>query len=111
MQGSRQTEKSAPHSKASAKKLAWSKTLPDQIRELGIAFATQTAPITAEQLARTFSRARTNRVADHLLETRTTLGQARRMDDGQYLAEWQNPCMNIPEAEKTDAGFTISKKN
>jgi len=42
----------------------------------------RTAPV--KELARTFTRARTDRVAD-LLETLAALGQARRMDDGRYL--------------------------
>ena len=61
----------------STKKQLWPKTLPDQVRELRIALAAQTAPVTAEQLVRT------DRVAD-LLETLAALGQARRMDDGRY---------------------------
>jgi len=67
------------------KKQPWPKTLPDQVRELRAALSAATGPVTAEQLARTFSRARTDRVAD-LLETLAALGQARKMDDGRYLA-------------------------
>jgi len=69
---------------ASTKKQPWPKTLPDQVRELRAALAAASAPVTAEQLARTFTRARTDRVAD-LLETLAALGQARQMDDGRYL--------------------------
>ena len=38
-----------------------------------------------DELARPFTRARTDRVAD-LLETLAALGQARRMDDGRHSA-------------------------
>ena len=65
------------------KKQPWPKTLPDQVRELRTALSTASGPVTAEELARTFTRARTDRVAD-LLETLAALGQARRMDDGRY---------------------------
>jgi len=70
---------------ASTKKQPWPKTLPDQVRELRAALATAPTPVTAEELARTFTRARTDRVAD-LLETLAALGQARQMDDGRYSA-------------------------
>jgi len=53
------------------------------VRELRTALAAAPAPVTAEELARTFSRARTDRVTE-LLETLATLGQARQLDDGRY---------------------------
>jgi len=81
--GSQKTEVGGQ--KASAKKPAWPKTLPDQVRELRAALAAASSPVTAEELARTFARARTDRVAD-LLETLAALGQARKMDDGRYSA-------------------------
>ncbi|MEA2068416.1 MAG: class I SAM-dependent DNA methyltransferase, partial [Verrucomicrobiota bacterium] len=68
---------------AAGRKTAWPKALPDQVRALRAALAAQMAPITAEELARTFSRARTDRVAD-LLETLAALGQARLLGDGRY---------------------------
>ncbi len=64
------------------KKQPWPKALPDQVRLLRTALAAP-APVTAEELARTFTRARTDRVAE-LLETLAALGQARKMDDGRY---------------------------
>ena len=67
------------------KKQPWPKTLPDQVQALRAALAAQPSPATAEQLARTFSRAQTKRVAD-LLETLATLGQAQRMDGGRYAS-------------------------
>ncbi|MCF7848437.1 MAG: hypothetical protein K9M45_06265, partial [Kiritimatiellales bacterium] len=77
--GSGQTGMSAPP------KTAWPKSLPDQVRLLRTALAATAAPVTAEELARTFTRARTDRVAD-LLETLATLGQARKLEDGRYSA-------------------------
>ena len=66
-------------------KQPWPKTLPDQVQALRAALAAQPSPATAEQLARTFSRAQTKRVAD-LLETLATLGQAQKMDGGRYAS-------------------------
>jgi len=68
---------------ASTIKQPWPKTLPDQVRLLRAALAAQPAPVTAEELARSFTRAQTNRVAD-LLETLVTLGQARKLDGVRY---------------------------
>jgi hypothetical protein len=67
------------------KKPAWPASLPEQVRLLRTALAAQASPVTAEQLARNFARARTDRVAD-LLETLVTLGQARKLKDGRYTA-------------------------
>jgi len=68
------------------KKQPWPKTLPDQVQALRAALAASPSPATAEQLARTFNRAQTKRVAD-LLETLATLGQAQKMDGGRYSAD------------------------
>lgn len=68
---------------SSTKKQPWPKTLPEQVQTLRAALAAAPSPATAEQLARSFSRARTDRVAD-LLETLATLGQAQKMADGRY---------------------------
>jgi hypothetical protein len=70
---------------ASTIKNPWPKSLPDQVRLLRAALAAHPAPVTAEELARSFARAQTNRVAD-LLETLTDLGQARKLEDGRYTA-------------------------
>jgi hypothetical protein len=40
--------------------------------------------MTAEQLARTFVRGQSKRVAE-LLDTLVSLGQARALDDGRYV--------------------------
>ena len=75
-----QTGVSAPQ-----KKQPWPKTLPDQVQALRSSLAASPSPVTAEQLARRFTRAQTQRVAD-LLETLATLGQAQKMEDGRYSA-------------------------
>jgi hypothetical protein len=67
-----------------ARKSAWPKALPEQVRLLRAALAAKPAPVTAEELARSFTRARTNRIAD-LLETLTDLGQARKLGDDRYF--------------------------
>jgi hypothetical protein len=72
--------------KASVQKQPWPKTLPEQVQALRAALAASPSPVTAEQLARSFTRAQTSRVAD-LLETLATLGQARKLEDGRYSAE------------------------
>ncbi|MFA6173950.1 MAG: DNA methyltransferase [Kiritimatiellales bacterium] len=70
---------------ASTIKQPWPSSLPDQVRLLRVALAAAPSPVTAEELARSFARARTDRVAD-LLETLVTLGQARQLEDGRYSA-------------------------
>ncbi|MDZ8117991.1 class I SAM-dependent DNA methyltransferase [Pontiella agarivorans] len=68
---------------SAVKKQPWPKALPDQIQVLRAALAAASAPATAEQLARQFSRAQTKRVAE-LLETLAALGQARKIDGGCF---------------------------
>ena len=77
-------KKSTKKTNTSTKKPIWPKALPDQVRELRTALASAQNPVTPEELARTFTRARTDRVAD-LLETLATLNQARKLNDGRYL--------------------------
>ena len=72
--------KSAP-----AAKHPWPKTLAEQAQAVRAALASAPAPATPEELARTFSGARSDRVAD-LLDTLASLGQARRLEDGRYAA-------------------------
>lgn len=66
-------------------KQPWPKSLLDQVQALRAALAAAPSPVTAEELARTFSRARTDRVAD-LLETLAALGQAQHMEGGRYTS-------------------------
>ena len=65
------------------KKLAWPKTLPEQVQALRGALVTAPGPLTTEQLARGFTRAQTRKVLE-LLETLVALGQVRRNEEGCY---------------------------
>ena len=65
------------------KKLAWPKSLPEQVQALRGALVTAPGPLTTEQLARGFTRAQTRKVQE-LLETLVALGQIRRNEEGCY---------------------------
>jgi len=67
------------------KKRPWPKALPDQTQAVRAALAALDGPATAEQVARTFKRARTDRVAE-LLQTLASLGQCRPLAHGRYVA-------------------------
>ena len=62
---------------------SWPKSLPDQVRLVRELLAVQAAPVTAETLAKSFTRARVDRI-EELLQTLVTLGQARQAGDGKY---------------------------
>jgi hypothetical protein len=64
-------------------KIPWPKTLPEQVQAVRTALAAAASPVTAEALARTFLRARSDKVAE-LLVTLTTLGQVRETEDGKW---------------------------
>jgi hypothetical protein len=66
-------------------KVAWPKTLPEQVQAVRAALAGRSAAVTADELAATFSRAKTDRV-EELLETLASLGQARAVGDGRFVA-------------------------
>ena len=70
---------------AKSVKAAWPKALPDQVRALREMLAAQTAPVSAEALARQFTRGRTDRIAE-LLQTLVTLGRARQVGGDRYTA-------------------------
>jgi len=67
------------------KKQPWPKSLPDQVRVLREALAGQASPVTAETLARHFTRARKDRV-EELLKTLVAMGQARETGDQCFVA-------------------------
>jgi hypothetical protein len=69
---------------ASGPKPDWPKTLPEQFQALRAALAARPGPGSAAELARCFTRAPRARVAE-LLDTLTSLGHARRLEDGRYL--------------------------
>ena len=66
-------------------KLPWPKTLPEQVAAVRAALANAGGPATAETIARTFQRARVDKVAE-LLVTLATLGQVREVARGEYVA-------------------------
>lgn len=80
MDGTEATPGTAP-AKASAK-LAWPKTLAEQAQAVRAAL---TAPTDAATLAKTFKGAKTDRVED-ILETLASLGQARALPGGKFVA-------------------------
>jgi hypothetical protein len=79
-EGEGRGEGAAPATKA---KLAWPKTLPEQVQALRATLQTAARPVTAEAIARSFQRARTEKVAE-LLITLVALGQAREIEPGYY---------------------------
>jgi hypothetical protein len=75
----------AKAAKPKHKKTPWPKTLPERIRAVRAALAAQPTASEPAALARGFSRAKAETVAE-LLETLVAVGQARRTDDGRYAA-------------------------
>jgi hypothetical protein len=65
--------------------LPWPKTLAEQARLVRQLLAQQTAPVTAEDLAKQCKGARSKTVGE-LLSTLASLGHAREVSEGQYLA-------------------------
>ena len=63
----------------------WPKSLSEQAQAVRQALASRPIGATPEELARSFTRSRADRVAE-LLETLTALGQARALDDGRYVS-------------------------
>jgi len=85
-QGTLIEETEEPEEKTSKKaKLPWPKSLPERAQAVKAALAAQRTPVTPEQLAKTFLRARVEGVKE-LLETLTSLGQARELADGRFVA-------------------------
>ncbi|BCS51810.1 class I SAM-dependent DNA methyltransferase [Geobacter sp. SVR] len=78
-------EESATLVTSSKAKTPWPKTLPEQVQGVRAALAAAAGPVTAEALARTFLRARTDKVGE-LLATLAAIGQAREVDPGTYTA-------------------------
>jgi hypothetical protein len=76
-----------PDAKKTAKptRQPWPKELPEQVRLLRERLATQSTPVTAQTLAKSFTRARVEKV-EELLQALVTLGQARLVEGEMYLA-------------------------
>ena len=68
-----------------AGKRAWPKALPEQVQAVRSALALRAGAVAPTELARDFSRARTDQV-QQLLETLTALGHVRRTPTGEFLA-------------------------
>ena len=66
-------------------KLAWPKTLPEQVRSLRSTLVSLPAPADLESIAKQFKGARRERVAE-ILDTLITLGQATETHDHRYSA-------------------------
>lgn len=66
-------------------KRAWPKGLAEQAQSVRGALGGFNGPATAEQVARSFKNARTERVVE-LLDTLVSLGQCRALEDGRYVA-------------------------
>lgn len=66
-------------------KTPWPKTLPEQVQVIRAALTANAGPVSAEVLARTFLRARTDKV-EELLDTLAAIGQAREIPPGSYVS-------------------------
>ncbi len=75
----------APAAAKPAGKLAWPKTFAEQALAVRAALTAFAAPADAATLAKTFKSAKADRISD-LLETLASLGQARALPDGRYVA-------------------------
>ena len=73
-----------PAAKAkAARKTPWPKTLAEQARAVRAALQSRAQPATAAELAKSFTGAKADKVAE-LLETLATLGQARSAGEGKF---------------------------
>jgi hypothetical protein len=66
-------------------KLAWPKTLAEQAQAVRAALVSAAGPADVATLAKTFKSAKIDRLED-ILETLASLGQARVLQDGRYVA-------------------------
>lgn len=82
-------EPSPPSAPAPADRQAWPKSLPEQARAVRLALNAQTSAVTAADLARSFGARATParvRAVEELLQTLASLGQAREVGGGRYVA-------------------------
>ncbi len=80
-----ETEEAVVAKPAKVEKLPWPGTLSEQAAAVQGALVALAAPASEVELARQFHRANKQRIAE-LLETLASLGKARELDDGRYLA-------------------------
>ncbi len=77
--------KSKPAAAKPAKKVAWPKSLSERVKAVSEALAGYQEPVTAEEMAKRFTRAKEEDVAE-ILETLCTMGLAHRgKGKGMYL--------------------------
>ena len=69
----------------SVAKSPWPAKTAEQVSAVRSLLVAQLTAVTPEQLAKSFSRAKVNRVAE-LLEILASLGQIREVGDGRYAA-------------------------
>ena len=62
----------------------WHRTLPEQVRAVRAVLTVASGPLTAREVARTFQRAREDKVLE-LLTTLASLGQAREVSPGLFI--------------------------
>ncbi len=79
-----ESEAPAPAAKPAAK-LAWPKSFAEQALAVRAALTSFAAPADAATLAKTFKSAKADRISD-LLETLASLGQARALKGGKFVA-------------------------
>ncbi|HVG30475.1 MAG TPA: DNA methyltransferase [Pyrinomonadaceae bacterium] len=79
------TGEAAPAAAAKLSKQPFPKTLPEQARAVRLALAAEPSAVTPAELARRFTRARASAV-EELLQTLASLGQAREVGGGRYVA-------------------------
>jgi hypothetical protein len=77
--------KPAETKKAKAKKQPWPKSLSAQAAAVQAVLTHLAAPAGESDVAKRFTRANQDRIAE-LLETLASLGKARQLDDGRYVA-------------------------
>ena len=70
-------------SKEKAKKIAWPTALPEQFQAVRTALASSGAPVSASALAKSFSRAKTERLGE-VLAALVALGKARVVESDKY---------------------------
>ena len=78
-------EAAMPAASAKRARQPWPRTLPEQARAVRLALAAEAAPVTSAELASRFARARAATV-EELLQTLASLGQAREVAGGRFVA-------------------------
>ena len=80
-----ETETPTTAKKAEAAKRPWPKSLSAQAAAVQTALAELAAPADEVQIAKRFTAANKDRIAE-LLETLSSLGKARQLNDGRYVS-------------------------